>query len=149
MNTGMDFYFACPYAMPDKRLLELIKEAMQDELHDHKKYKMMMEMTDNTEINEQVEHAYKDEGKHYKMFQKLYEELTGRTVEVPLPEVERYSRLIDAVKSSINGELEAVEMYREIRSMLKGKRHRDMLYEIITDEQEHATRFTYLYAMLK
>lgn len=149
MYTEMNYYNACPCVMPDKRLLDLIKDAMQDEKHDYKKYKMMMDMTDNKEINAQINHAYEDEGKHYKMFQKLYEELTGRKVEIPPPEVERYSRLVDAVKSSVDGELEAVEMYRQIRSMLNGKRHRDMLYEIITDEQEHATRFTYLYAMLK
>jgi len=40
-------------------------------------------------------------------------------------------------------------MYRDIRAMLTSKKHRDMLYEIITDEQEHATRFVYIYAMIK
>ncbi len=140
---------ACPYGMTDNRLLGLLEEAMHDEKHDYKKYKMMMDMTDNKDIVAQISHAYEDEGKHYGMFQALYEELTGKTAEVATPELDRYSRLIDAVKSSINGELEAVELYRKIRFMLCGKRHRDMLYEIITDEQEHATRFTYLYAMLK
>lgn len=44
---------------------------------------------------------------------------------------------------------EAVEMYRTIRAMLPTREMRDILYEIITDEQEHATRFVYLYSILK
>jgi rubrerythrin len=132
-----------------RKLLDLLKEAMLDERKDHRKYKKMMEMTDNREIMEQIHYAYEDEAKHYDLFQEIYEELTGNDIKIQQPEQEHQNRLIDAVKSSINGELEAVELYREIRMMLREKKHRDVLYEIITDEQEHATRFVYLYAMLK
>ena len=137
------------YSDYDRKLLGLLREAMADEKKDHRKYKLMMEMTDNEEVIDQIHFAYEDEAKHYDMFQEIYEDLTGKSIQVTLPEQNRYNKLIDAVKSSINGELEAVELYREIRAMLRGKKHRDMLYEIITDEQEHATRFVYLYSMLK
>lgn len=133
----------------DSKLLDMLKEAMLDEKKDNRKYRIMMDMTDNREVIDQIRYAYEDEAKHYKMFQEIYEDLTGKEIQVPSPEQDKYSRLIDAVKSSINGELEAVELYRDIRSMLRGKRHRDMVYEIITDEQEHATRFVYLYSMLR
>ncbi len=133
----------------DRKLPDLLKEAMLDEKKDHRKYRMMMDMTDNKEVIEQIRFAYEDEAKHYEMFQEIYEEITGKSIQITAPEQDKYNRLIDAVKSSINGELEAVELYRDIRAMLRGKNHRDMLYEIITDEQEHATRFVYLYSMLK
>jgi rubrerythrin len=133
----------------DRKLIDLLKEAMLDEKKDHRKYREMMDMTDNKEIIEQINHAYEDEAKHYDMFQEIYEEITGNDIQIQLPEQEHQNRFIDAVKSSINGELEAVELYREIRAMLKGKKYRDMLYEVITDEQEHATRFVYLYSMLR
>lgn len=132
-----------------KRLLDLIKEAMKDERHDNKKYKNMMEMTDNKEIRDNIRFAYEDEAKHYRMFQEIYEDLTGEEIEIPVPEVERYDRLVDAVKTSIQGELGAVELYRQIRALLTSKKHRDMLFEIITDEQEHAMRFIYIYSMLR
>lgn len=139
---------------PDKpknmrRLLELIKEAMQDERHDNRKYRMMQDMTDNRDIKENLRFAMEDEGKHYRMFQDIYEDLTGEEIEIPVPKVDLEPRFIDNIKTSINGELGAVEMYRDIRAMLISKRHRDMLYEIITDEQEHATRFVWSYAILK
>ncbi|MHB1392664.1 MAG: ferritin family protein [Clostridia bacterium] len=137
------------YGDYDRKLLDLLKEAMTDERTDHKKYRKMMEMTDNKEIIEQIHHAYEDEAKHYDMFQEIYEELTGNDIQILSSEQDQQNRLIDAVKSSINGELVAVEFYREIRAMLRGKKYRNMLFEIITDEQEHATRFVYLYSMLK
>lgn len=131
------------------KLLDLLREAMLDEKKDYRKYRSMAEMTDNKSVIEQIRFAYEDEAKHYDMFQEIYEGLTGRDVQIMSPEQENLNKLIDAVKASINGELAAVELYREIRAMLRGKEYRDMLYEIITDEQEHATRFVYLYAMLK
>lgn len=142
---GSDKY----YGDYDRKLLNLLKEAMADEKKDQMKYKVMMEMTDNKEIIEQIQHACEDEAKHYEMFQEIYEELAGNVIQPILPGQEHQDRLIDAVKSSINAELEAIETYREIRAMLRGKKYRNMLYEIITDEQEHATRFVYLYSMLR
>lgn len=132
-----------------KRLLEMIVEGMKDERYDNKKYKMMLDMTDNKEMKENIRHAYEDEAKHYRMFQEIYEDLTGEEMEIPVPKVDLADRFIDNVKSSIQGELGAVEHYRDIRTMLTSKKHRDMLYEIITDEQEHATRFVYIYAMMR
>lgn len=132
---------------PPKELLDLIMEAMKDERHDRVKYKNMMDMTRSEKIKKQINFAFEDEGKHYKMFQRIYYMLTGNKIDIPIPPVEKYDKLIDAIETSINGELGAVELYRKIYSLLPTRQLRDMLYEIITDEQEHATRFTYLYAM--
>lgn len=129
-------------------LVSLITEAMKDERHDRAKYKMMMEMADDEKIRKQIQFAYIDEGKHYNMFQHILYHLTGRVTDVPPPEVEDVDNLRDAVETSIDGELEAVEMYRKIKSLLTPTSLRDMVYEIITDEQEHATRFTYVYAIM-
>ncbi|MCM0646964.1 ferritin-like domain-containing protein [Clostridium swellfunianum] len=131
-----------------ENLLDLIKEAMKDERHDRIKYKNMMEMSKTEKIRKQIEFAYMDEGKHYKMFQQIYYALTGKMIDIPAPQVETYNKLIDAVETSINGELEAVELYRKIQSMLPNMKLRDMLFEIITDEQEHATRFVYVFSIL-
>lgn len=133
----------------DKNVLDLIMEAMKDERHDRIKYKKMMELAKSDKVRKQIEFAYKDEGKHYQMFKHIYQMLTGKECDIPAPKVEKIDCLLPAIESSINGELEAVELYRKIMSMLPTIQMRDMLFEIITDEQEHATRFVYLYSMLK
>ncbi|MCT8976964.1 ferritin-like domain-containing protein [Clostridium sp. CX1] len=143
MFNGMDMY------RRDKNVLDLITEAMKDERHDRVKYKKMMELAKNDKVRKQIEFAYKDEGKHYMMFKHIYYMLTGRECDIPVPKIEKIDCLLPAIESSINGELGAVELYRRIQSMLPTIQMRDMLFEIITDEQEHATRFVYLYSMLK
>lgn len=135
-------------AMQQPELINLILEAMRDEKQDRAKYNMMMDMTDDEKIKRQINFAYVDEGKHYKMFRHILHCLTGRTTDVQVTEVKKPDNLLDAVETSIDGELEAVEMYRNIKSMLPQTNLRDMLYEIITDEQEHATRFVYVYSMM-
>ncbi|KYH28948.1 ferritin-like domain-containing protein [Clostridium colicanis] len=133
---------------PSQELINLLIEAMKDERADRAKYGRMMEMTKDKKVKRQIEFAYDDEGKHYKMFQYIYHMITGQLINIPVPEDKIYDSLIEAVESSIDGELEAVELYRKIKSMLPNMQLRDMLYEIITDEQEHATRFVYLYTIL-
>ena len=141
------FYMEMP---KNKSVLDLIVQAMKAERHDAVKYKMMMEMTTDPEIKKQTNFAYEDELKHYQMFRQIYYQLTGRVVNIPLPaEVEKYANIMDAVKSSIEGENEAVDLYRDIHAMIPNQHMRDMVFEIITDEIEHANRFVYSYAMLK
>ena len=131
-------------------LINNIIEAMTAERHDRVKYYKMMQMTDDPDVIKQIKFAYDDEIKHYEMFQQIYFALTHRRLDIPMPnEIEKYYTLMDAVQSSIEGENEAVDLYREIFALLDNKQMRDMVFEIITDEQEHFGRFIYLYSMLK
>lgn len=132
-----------------KKLIDMLLEAMKDERADRAKYKMLMDMARDPKIKRQINFAYEDEGKHYKMFQQILFKLSGKMTDIPVPEIKKPANLIEGVESSIDGELEAVELYRDILAMLPNKQMRDMVYEIITDEQEHAVRFTYLYSVLK
>jgi rubrerythrin len=131
-------------------LNDMIVEAMKAERHDRVKYQKMMEMTSDPAVIEQIRFAYEDEIKHYEMFQQMYYQLTGKKLDIPLPtDIEKYDTLMEAVKSSIEGENEAVDLYRQIFALMTNKQMRDKVFEIITDEQEHFGRFIYLYAMLK
>jgi rubrerythrin len=133
-----------------KSLNDMIIKALKAERHDRIKYQRMMEMTNNPIVKEQIKFAYDDEIKHYEMFRQMYYTLFGRTIDIPLPtNIEKYATLMEAVQSSIEGENEAVDLYREIFALMTRKQMRDMIYEIITDEQEHFGRFIYLYSMLK
>ena len=131
-------------------LNDLIVKAMKAERHDRVKYERMMASTKDEAVKKQINFAYEDEIKHYEMFQQIYFQLTGKKLDIPLPtNIEKYNTLMEAVKSSIEGENEAVDLYREIYARMSNKQMRDKIFEIITDEQEHAGRFIYLYAMLK
>lgn len=144
----MDMNYFNAYRL--ESLDSMIVEAMKAERHDRVKYKIMMEMTKDPDVIKQIKFAYDDEIKHYGMFRQMYFQLTGQNLDIPLPaKVETYNTLMDAVKSSIEGESEAVDLYRKIYALLTNKQMRDKVFEIITDEQEHFGRFIYLYSMLK
>lgn len=131
-------------------LKDKLIEAMKSERHDRVKYQRMMEMTTDPAVIKQIKFAYDDEIKHYGMFQQMYYQLTGKKVDIPIPtNIEKYNTLMEAVKSSIEGESDAVDAYRDIYALMSNKQMRDKVFEIITDEQEHFGRFIYLYAMLK
>ena len=83
---------------------------MKDEKHDRVKYKRMMKMTNSDKVRKQIEFAYKDEIKQYNMFQNIFYILTCRKYNIPTPNVEEYRYLLPAIESSINDELEAVEL---------------------------------------
>ena len=131
-------------------LNDMLIEAMKAERHDRVKYQRMMEMTTDPAVIKQIRFAYDDEIKHYEMFHQIYYQLTGKKIDIPLPtNIEKYNTLMEAVKSSIEGENEAVDLYREIFARMTNKEMRDKVFEIITDEQEHFGRFIFLFAMLK
>lgn len=144
----MDSYYSQLFRSDS--LNDKLIEAMKAERHDRVKYQRMMEMTTDPVVIKQIKFAYDDEIKHYGMFQQIYYQLTGRKLDIPIPSnIEKYSTLMEAVQSSIEGENEAVDLYREIFALLSNKHMRDEIFEIITDEQEHFGRFIYLYSMLK
>lgn len=149
MYYGMNMpYYQEEYVSRAETLQDLLLEAMKDERHDRVKYKDMMDMTKDEKVRRQIQFAYDDEGKHYQMFQQIARAIYKRPLQVETPQVEKYDNLKDAVESSINGELDAVELYRKIMSMMPNMKLRDMMFEIITDEQEHASRFIYLNSLL-
>jgi len=145
---NMDIYYSQLFR--SDLLNENIVEAMKAERHDRVKYQRMMEMTTDPVIIKQIKFAYDDEIKHYVMFQQIYYQLTGKKIDIPIPtNIEKHNTLMEAVQSSIEGESEAVDLYREIYALMTDKQMRDKLFEIITDEQEHFGRFIYLYSMIK
>jgi rubrerythrin len=134
----------------DNSLNDKVMEAMKAERHDRVKYQRMMEMTTDPAVIKQIKFAYDDEIKHYGMFQQIYYQLTGEKLDIPIPtNIEKYNTLMEAVQSSIEGENEAVDLYRENFALMTNEQMRDKVFEIITDEQEHFGRFIYLYSMLK
>lgn len=141
----------CPaeYLYRAQSLQNLIEEAIKDEMHDTIKYRRMLDISPSEKIKNQINFPYEDEQKHHKMFLQLYMQLFGKPANIPVPVVENYNTLLEAVESSIDGELAAVELYKKILFALPTNKMKEKLYDIITDEQEHATRFVYVYSMLK
>ncbi|WP_305025237.1 ferritin-like domain-containing protein [Paenibacillus lacisoli] len=125
--------------------LELIKKAVSGEREDELFYDYLISEAPTTEEKEIIETIRNDERKHNRMFRQIYQELTGQTIETPQNvEFEKPKSYYEGIRKALFGELGAVERYRDIRAGLPDRYHRDMVFEILTDELKHANKYNYI-----
>ena len=138
-----------PTAAPTHReLVPHIERFMKDEASAAAFYAELMALAEDPMVKDFIDHAREDEEKHYRMLGELYRELTGRTYEVGPDKVE-YAGLREGLKIALDDELEAAEEYRDVYLSTKDQRIRDLFFELMTDEMEHATRFTFSLQMVR
>lgn len=125
----------------------LILEALADEASDRRFYQHLLRNAPTCEQKDIIKAIRDDEIKHFKMFRMIYEEIT---CEAPMPAQKEGFEMPEtycaAIQKALFGELGAVELYRKIMFGLCTQRHRDMLFEIITDELKHSGKWNFLYS---
>lgn len=131
----------------NKYILELIKDAIKDEMIDNKYYSDLANTVRDIDDKKILEQMSLDEKKHLEMFNDIYKKLTDKTY---IPDNVDYkkvlSELTENLTKSIAGELGGVEAYRPILFALENPQLKNYLTEIITDEQNHAARLNYMYS---
>jgi rubrerythrin len=128
--------------------IKLIVESVKGEKEDQLFYEFLIKEAPTEEEKEIIASIRDDEIKHNRMFRQLYTELTKK--ELPSDVVENFTppaSYLDGIKQALFGELRAVEKYRKIRSGLPTRQERDILFEIITDELKHASKYNYLFTL--
>lgn len=133
------------YNPQSQEVLEWIKEGVQGEREDELFYDYLISVAPTTEEEEIIASIRDDERRHNRLFRKIYKDFTG--MEVPLggeETFERPSSYIDGIKKALFGELKAVEKYRAIRRDLPIGPYKDVLFDIITDEIIHSSKYNYL-----
>lgn len=151
----MDFY--TPYSMPFlgygrpksyktlDQALELIKQAISGEKEDELFYDYLISAAPTQEEKDIIAGIRDDEKKHNKMFREIYEDFTGEKVKTPADiTFEKPASYMDGIRKAFFGELAAAERYRDIIAGLPNRYYRDMVFEIMTDELEHADKYNYI-----
>ena len=128
-------------------ILELIKDAIKDEMIDNKYYSDLANTVRDIDDKKILEQMSLDEKKHLEMFNDIYKKLTDKTFTPENVEYKKVSpELTENLTKSIAGELGGVEAYRPILFALENPQLKNYLTEIITDEQNHAARLNYMYS---
>lgn len=91
-----------------------------------------------------VTHAREDEEVHLRLFRRLYQRLTG-TEPMVSPEETSFGGYKQGIETAFRNELDAAELYRNMYLSTKIRKVRDILFRAMTDEMEHAQRFSFLY----
>lgn len=128
-----------------KDALKGVKAGVQGEREDELFYDYLISVAPSREDKEIIASIRDDERKHNKYFRMIYRYFTG--MEIPMNEEEDFERpssYLDGIRRALFGELRAVEKYRDIRKNLPDGAFKDVLFEIITDELKHSSKYNYL-----
>jgi rubrerythrin len=125
------------------RFLSNLKRAIHDQAGAVRFYEEL-EKAAPREDKDFINHALEDEKTHVQMFRKLYNRLTGKDVFAHAAKTE-FPSYKDGIEIAFRRELEAAELYRDMYLSTKIPKVRDILFKAMTDEMEHAQRFSFLY----
>lgn len=128
----MDYSYTDPY------LLELIKEAMEDEAEAAKGYKEMSERAEDPDDKEVFNKIATDEQKHFKMLEEIYNKLNNSSVTPVITNSVKPVNFELDKKKIINKKIQNIEMYRVLYFGLKQPQFKNYVFEIMTDEQNHS-----------
>ena len=125
-----------------------VKEAVQGEREDELFYDYLISLAPTREEKDIIVSIRDDERKHNRLFRKIYKDFTGMEVAPGGEETfEKPRSYIEGIKKALFGELRAVEKYRAIRRALPMGPYRDVLFDIITDEIKHSSKYNYLFTL--
>lgn len=145
--------YCCPFVVNEmnrtyktlEEALSLVKKAVEGEREDEMFYDYLLSVAPTQEQKEIITTIRNDERKHNKMFRQIYRDFTGQEVAIPSDvSFNRPRSYIEGIKKALFGELSAVERYRDIRAGMPTRYYRDMVFEILTDELKHATKYNYI-----
>ncbi|CEH31926.1 ferritin family protein [Aneurinibacillus migulanus] len=143
-----------PYQMYQTNLqavLPLLQRAVQGERNDELFYDYLIQNAPSNQDREIITSIRDDERRHRQMFRHMYYALTGQqitesTTGEPFNIPPSY---LAGLEKAIFGELSAVELYRKIYFTIPYTVFKNMVFEILTDELKHASKYNFLYAKNK
>ncbi|MHA7963388.1 ferritin family protein [Paenibacillus sp. CAU 1782] len=127
--------------------LQIMKEAIQGERNDELFYDELISLAPSQEQVDLIAGIRNDERGHNKMFREMYRELTGQEVTTEGSEpYQKVTRYLEGLQRALQGELGAVEKYRNMWFGLPAGIYKDTVFGIILDELKHASKYNYLIA---
>ncbi len=142
--TGQQYYRADGQ---NDEVLEALINGMEGESQAIDFYSRLVKMAPNKVAKESVEHALSDERTHLKLFINLYKQLTGRSPSYNKPKAS-FDNFKEGIMIAFYDELEAYETYRDDYLLTQNQMIRDVFFQAMSDEIEHATRFGFIYQTL-
>jgi rubrerythrin len=133
-------------AQSKSEIYGILREALKEEAGDAKEMEQIMPLVTSPEDREILRQIRMDEQKHYKIFQDICFMTNGEKPHLEAEVTCSYGDLAGIYGKKMFNKHKSVEFYRKILFALRNRLLRDMLYEVISDEQNHATQFAYLYA---
>lgn len=128
----------------DDRLVELILAAIEDKRCCISYYTKLLKMAKLEEEKSIINEIRIDEHKHEKLLNKIYFSITGMHCKGHVKEINLCNNIKKEYKKSIFEELKSTEYYKKLYIGIKSQDIKNILYDLITDEQGHSIKLIYL-----
>ncbi len=129
----------------NSKLLQIIEDSIKDEMKDQLFYERLMDFL-NDEDKEIANSMALDEIKHQKLLSHIYKLLGGsEPPKFEADEVVLKGSAPENISDAILDEAEAAKFYRELMLSSENGDIRDIFFEIMTDEANHAALGNYLF----
>jgi len=128
-----------------RAVLQNIKAGIITELQAIQLYEELMHRARSKKHKGYIEHALEDEQKHARQFTELYISLTGQEPDIGEVARIKYKGYQDGLIKSFEREMEATELYRDTILINSNPIVHKVMFEAMTDEQEHTDKFNMLF----
>ncbi|MCL2873457.1 MAG: ferritin-like domain-containing protein [Defluviitaleaceae bacterium] len=132
----------------EKQVLELILEALKNEIAHHDYLGRLKDMTEDDHEKGLIEAMRLDEQKHHMLLSDIYYDIKGCAPIVDTYEKSICNCVVSEFARSILGKLENQEFYKMLLFAVSGMA-RDLIFDIMDDEGRHAAQFNYLFTKNK
>ena len=132
----------------DKRLLELLNIAQQEIQQSMQSYSNLMQNNAIKNDTELLRNAYLDEIKHLQQLREMLYIISGKTPStntVNQTSAMTENNIASAIEKTLMQEMEQTDFFRELLLCIPQTDLRDILFEIITDKQDHCIRLCFLF----
>ena len=132
------------WEITDKKIIEILMEAMITEEKHIDYYTKLIKMTNVGEEKNIMKSILADEIKHRKLLGSIYESILGKQgVTSPVDSYVGgdFSR---ACSTGALDKFESVELYKGLYLMVRPSGVRDVLFDILMDEQSHINKLLYI-----
>ncbi|MEF3303796.1 ferritin-like domain-containing protein [Paenibacillus sp. GYB003] len=127
-----------------RQAIDMIGEAAKGERNDELFYDDLIKLAPSEDAAK-IEAIRDDERVHSRMFREMYKDLTGRPMAGAGEGThEKPKTYAEGLRRALEGELSAVERYRNIWFGLPAGIYKDTVFGIMLDELKHASTCNYL-----
>lgn len=140
-----------PYVYPQNLpgALQLILDALNTEQRDAAFYRYLVNIAPTQEDKDIIINIQKDELKHYQLLRRIYTNLTGlvppeqQPSAAAMPQIRTYCQ---GLFTAFKWEISDSQRYRKILYAMQDRVNINILTDIIADEIEHGSLYSFLYA---
>lgn len=125
-------------------IITMLKDVIKEKKYDRVLYDNLLKQASNYKEVDIITSIIDEEQKHTNTLQRIYKEITGKNIIFE----DRYEKVdtnyLDGLKKAFDTKMTKLSKYRSLRACLPNNLYRDIIFDILIEELEHADKYHYI-----